>query len=71
LDTSAFQQVKARLGDRPVLRRNRSADTLANGPVLRRAPSLQSGSQTFADGPWAITKGQLPLAFSYLSAPRH
>ena len=45
LDTSAFQQVKARLADRPVLRRNRSAETLANGPVLRRAPSLQSESQ--------------------------
>ena len=71
LDTSAFQQVKARLADRPVLRRNHAAGALANGPVLRRVPSLQSESPTLAHEPWAITKGQLPLAFSYLSTSRY
>ena len=71
LDTSAFQQVKSRLADRPVLRRKRSAETLANGPVLRRLPSLRTESPMLADEPRAITKGQLPLAFSYLSASRY
>ena len=38
LDTSEFQEIKAKLAwaDRPILRRHRSADGLANGPVLRK-----------------------------------
>ncbi len=40
LDTSEFQDVKARLAlaNRPILRRHRSGDSLINGPVLRRRP---------------------------------
>jgi predicted Zn-dependent protease len=41
LDTSEFQQVKAKLAweDRPILRRHRPGDDgLANGPALHRAP---------------------------------
>lgn len=71
LDTSAFQQVKTRLGDRPVLRRNRSADNRADGPVLRRLPTLQSESPNLATQLPVITKGRLPLAFSYLSHSRY
>jgi beta-barrel assembly-enhancing protease len=38
LDTSEFQEVKAKLAwaDRPILRRHRPEDGVANGPVLRR-----------------------------------
>jgi beta-barrel assembly-enhancing protease len=71
LDTSAFQQLKARLADRPVLRRNHSADTLANGPVLRRAPSLQAESPNLASESPVVTKGRLPLVFSYLPVSRY
>jgi predicted Zn-dependent protease len=71
LDTSAFQQMKARLGERPVLRRNRTADTLANGPVLRRLPTSQSESTNLATQLPVVTKGRLPLAFSYLPASRY
>jgi Zn-dependent protease with chaperone function len=71
LDTSAFQQLKARLADRPVLRRNHSADTLANGPVLRRAPSLQAESPNLATESPVVTKGRLPLVFSYLPVSRY
>ncbi|HMK22765.1 MAG TPA: M48 family metalloprotease, partial [Terriglobales bacterium] len=70
LDSSEFQHLKARLGDRPVLRRNRSGDTVANGPVLRRLPTLQSQSPVLATGSPAVTKGPLPLVFSYLPARR-
>ena len=40
-DTSEFQEVKARIAraDRPILRRHRPGDSLANGPVLHRHPS--------------------------------
>jgi predicted Zn-dependent protease len=71
LDTSAFQQMKARLADRPVLRRQRSGDTLANGPVLRRAPGLQSEPSNLATQSPAVTKGRLPLVFGYLPAARY
>ena len=39
-DTSEFQEVKAKLAwaDRPILRRHRPGDSLANGPVLHRHP---------------------------------
>jgi len=68
LDSSEFQRVKARLFDRPILRHNRSAEAAANGPVLRR-PSASASSE-FAASSGAITKGPLPLVFSYLPAPR-
>jgi beta-barrel assembly-enhancing protease len=68
LDSSEFQRVKARLFDRPVLRHNRTAEAAANGPVLRRAPT--AASSEFAASSSAITKGPLPLVFSYLPAPR-
>jgi len=71
LDTSAFQQVKARLADRPVLRRNSSVDRLANGPVLRRLPTPQPESPNLATGSPVVTKGRLPLVFSYLPAARY
>ena len=71
LDSSAFQQVKARLADRPVLRRHSSGESLANGPLLRRAPSLQSESPNLATRSPVITKGRLPLAFGYLPASRY
>jgi beta-barrel assembly-enhancing protease len=70
LDTSAFQQVKARVADRPVLRRTQSGESLANGPVLRRAPSLQSESPSLATQSPLVTKGRLPSVFSYLPASR-
>ena len=70
LDTSAFQQVRARLADRPVLRRSPSGDSLANGPVLRRLPTQPSESPNPATGSPFITKGRLPLVFSYLPTSR-
>jgi beta-barrel assembly-enhancing protease len=71
LDSSAFQQVKARLADRPVLRRHSSGDSVANGPVLRRPPGLESESPNLATQSPAITKGRLPLVFSYLPDARY
>ena len=71
LDTSAFQQLKARLADRPVLHRNRTADTLANGPVLRRLPTPEPDSPNLAAGSPVVTKGRLPLVFSYLPPSRY
>jgi predicted Zn-dependent protease len=43
LDTSEFQEMKAKLAwaDRPVLRRHRPGDRLANAPVLRRHPTQE------------------------------
>jgi predicted Zn-dependent protease len=43
LDTGEFQEVKAKLAwaDRPILRRHRPGDVVANGPVLRRHPTQQ------------------------------
>ena len=40
-DTSEFQEVRAKIAraDRPILRRHRPGDSLANGPVLHRHPS--------------------------------
>jgi beta-barrel assembly-enhancing protease len=71
LDSSAFQQVKARLADRPVLRRHSSGDSVADGPVLRRPPGLESESPNLATQSPAITKGRLPLVFSYLPDSRY
>lgn len=41
LDTSEFQEVKAKLAwaDRPILRRHRPGDSLSNGPILHRRPA--------------------------------
>jgi len=66
IDTSEFQAVKARLGDRPILRRHRSDETLVAGPVLRRAPNLVNPD--FATSSPAITKGRLSPVLSYLPA---
>jgi len=43
-DTSEFQEVKAKIAraDRPILRRHRPGDSLANGPVLHRHPSPET-----------------------------
>jgi predicted Zn-dependent protease len=68
LDSSEFQRVKARLGDSLILRRNHSSQAAASGPVLRRSPA--PASREFAAGSSAITKGPLPVVFSYLPAPR-
>jgi len=41
VDTNEFQEVKAKLlgADRPILRRHRPGDSMANAPVLHRRPS--------------------------------
>ncbi|HZS96928.1 MAG TPA: M48 family metalloprotease, partial [Terriglobales bacterium] len=66
LDTSEFQEVKAKLawGDRPILRRHRDGDALTNGPVLHRQtqPSDLAGTSD------TITKDRLSSVFSYLPA---
>ena len=64
LDTSEFQDTKARLGDRPILRRHRPDETFAGGPVLRRAPMLLNPD--LATSSSAITKGRLSPVLSYL-----
>lgn len=71
LDTSAFQLMKAKLADPPVLRRQHSAENPANGPVLRRPATLESESPTLATGSQVITKGRLTPVFSYLPASRY
>ena len=67
LDTSEFHSVKAKIGDRPILRRTRSGDALANGPVLRRAPGLASPNPA-TGSLLPVTKDRLSLVFSYLPA---
>ena len=44
LDTSEFQEVKAKLAwaDRPVLRRHRLGDSVTNGPVLHKRPQPET-----------------------------
>ena len=44
IDTSEFQEVKAKLAwaDRPILRRHRAGDGPTNGPVLHRRQSQES-----------------------------
>jgi len=66
IDTSEFQSIKARLGDRPILRRHRSDETLVAGPVLRRAPNLVTPDVTTSLP--AITKGRPTPVLSYLPA---
>ena len=64
IDTSEFQEVKARLtwADRPILRRHRG-DEPSNGPVLRRHPSEEPEQTHVADTLPLVTKGRV---FSYL-----
>jgi len=65
IDTSAFQEVKARLtwSDRPILRRHQPGDGPSNGPVLRRHPSEELEQHSVADTLPLVTKGRV---FSYL-----
>jgi hypothetical protein len=65
IDTSAFQEVKARLtwSDRPILRRHQPGDGPSNGPVLRRHPSEELEQSSVADTLPLVTKGRV---FSYL-----
>ncbi len=66
LDTSEFQEVKAKLewGDRPILRRHREGDGPTNGPVLHR----QTQPYDLAGTSGTITKDRLSSVFSYLPA---
>ncbi len=65
LDTSEFQDVKAKLawGDRPILRRHRAGDEPANGPVLHRQTQPSDLAGTYNP----VTKDRLSSVFSYLS----
>jgi predicted Zn-dependent protease len=66
LDTSEFQEVKAKLewADRPILRRHREGDDPTNGPVLHR----QTQPYDLAGTSDTITKDRLSSVFSYLPA---
>jgi predicted Zn-dependent protease len=70
LDTSEFQEVRARLAqaDRPVLHRQRPGDAPVAGPVLRRSPDQDSQTPSLAGQPAAVTKGRLSSVFSHLPA---
>jgi predicted Zn-dependent protease len=70
LDTSEFQEVKAKLAwaDRPILRRHRAGDGQTNGPVLHRIPSRELQQNNLAGNTPAVTKGRLSSVFSYLPA---
>lgn len=70
LDTSEFQAVKAKVTDRLILRRNRSGDGPAEGPVLRRAQSDDLEPTHFAESR-TVTKGPLSPVFSYLPVSGH
>ena len=66
IDTSEFQEVKAKLAwaDRPILRRHREGDGPSNGPVLHR----QTQPYDLAGTSHVITKDRLPL--SSVTCPR-
>ena len=70
LDTSEFQEVKAKLAwaDRPILRRHRAGDGQTNGPVLHRTPSRELQQNNLAGNSSVVTKGRLSSVFSYLPA---
>jgi Zn-dependent protease with chaperone function len=70
LDTSEFQAVKAKVADRPILRRSRPGDGPAAGPVLRKPPAEDVESTYFAGASRVVTKGRLSTVFSYLPASR-
>jgi len=65
IDTSEFQEVKAKLtwADRPILRRHQPGDGPSNGPVLHRHPSEELEQNNVADTLPLVTKGRV---FSYL-----
>ena len=68
VDTSAFEEVKAKLtwADRPILRRHRAGDdSPSNGPVLHRH-AQDSQPPTLAGNSPLVTKGRLSSVFSYL-----
>ena len=60
LDTSEFQEVKAKLawGDRPILRRHRAGDGPTNGPVLHR----QTQPYDLAGNSALLPKADCPLS---------
>jgi predicted Zn-dependent protease len=68
LDTSEFQEVKARLtwADRPVLHHRHAGDGPANGPVLHRRPPQEPQPYNLAGNPPLVTKVRQALVFSYL-----
>ena len=70
LDTSEFQAVKAKVADRPILRRSRPGDGPAAGPVLRKPPAENIETTHFAGASPVVTKGRLSSVFSYLPASR-
>lgn len=66
VDTSEFQAVKAKLSDRPVLRRSLSGDGTGRGPILRRPPSKDLEPIHSVTRSQRVTKGRLSPVFSYL-----
>jgi Zn-dependent protease with chaperone function len=71
IDTSEFQEVKAKLvgANRPILRRHYPGDGAPNGPVLHRRPPPQEPQQyNVAGNSPLVTKVRQPLVFSYLPA---
>jgi len=70
VDTSEFQAVKAKVTDRPILRRSRPGDDPVAGPVLRKPPAEVVESTHLEATSRAITKGRLHPVFSYLPASR-
>ncbi len=68
IDTSEFQEVKAKLAwaDRPILRRHQPGDGPSNGPVLHRGPSHESQLPNLAGTSPLVTKGRMPAVLGYL-----
>ena len=68
IDTSEFQEVKAKLAwaDRPILRRHQPGDGPSNGPVLHRGPSHEPQLPNFAGTSPLVTKGRMPAVLGYL-----
>ena len=68
-DTSEFQEIKTKLtcADRPILRRHRSGDGVANAPVLHRRVSDPQPANVATDSP-VVTKVRQASVFSYLPA---
>jgi beta-barrel assembly-enhancing protease len=70
VDTSEFQMVKAKVTDRPILRRSRPGDVPVAGPVLRKPPSENIESTHLEATSDVITKGRPRPVFSYLPVSR-
>jgi Zn-dependent protease with chaperone function len=68
IDTSEFQEVKAKLAwaDRPILRRHQPGDGPSNGPVLHQGPSHESQVPNLAGSSPFVTKGRMPAVLGYL-----